>query len=65
MSALSPGKTMDLHHAIRTESCAGTMTPQRMCSGCRRRRSHTQFNGASLACIRCVRRTPLPIKEST
>ncbi len=63
MSSLSPGKTMDLHYRIKRDSCVGVITPQRMCSGCRRRRSHTQFIGAAIKCNQCVRRTPktLPI----
>jgi hypothetical protein len=38
---------------------------QRNCTGeCRRRKSITQFIGASTVCIRCTRRAPKPQEAS-
>ena len=53
-----PGKTMNEHYRIQGESSAGAVSPQRMCAGCRKRRSHMQFKGAANKCNQCVRRTP-------
>lgn len=59
-AALNPGATMARHHAIRTESIAGSYTPQRTCKGpCRKRRSLMQFKGANTMCNQCVRRAPV------
>ncbi len=56
---MNPGKTMDQHYRIQNESGAGVPSPQRHCQGeCKRRRSLTQFTGASLICKQCVKRTP-------
>lgn len=59
MSALDPGKTMNAHQALQTESQAGLYSPQRNCSGpCRKRKSHTQFTSGSTMCNQCTRRAP-------
>jgi hypothetical protein len=34
------------------------LSPMRKCTGCRIRRSITQFDQANAMCIRCARRTP-------
>jgi len=53
------GKVMSEHHRIQSESHAGAPSPQRQCTGtCGKRRSWTQFDGASTVCKQCVRRTP-------
>lgn len=49
--------TENLHRAIQRESSVGGYSPMRHCKGeCKRRRSITQFAGASQICMRCVRR---------
>lgn len=54
------GKIMERHCVLQAESNPGAYSPQRNCAGaCRRRRSHTQFDGASTACRQCVRRAPI------
>lgn len=53
-----PGKVMDHHNRIQRESHAGTITPQRKCVCCLKRRSITQFDGVADKCNQCVRRTP-------
>jgi hypothetical protein len=55
-----PGKVMDRHQHLQTESNPGRYTPQRNCTGCRKRKSIMQFDGASTSCRQCVRRTPKP-----
>ena len=61
MSAFNPGKTMDRHYQLQTESRAGSYNPVRKCAGaCKTRRSCTQFDDASAVCRRCVLRAPKP-----
>lgn len=54
-----PGKIMDRHLHLQTESNPGRYTPQRNCTGpCKKRKSTPQFDGDSTVCRQCVRRTP-------
>lgn len=57
MSAFNPGKTMDRHYQLQTESRAGSYNPVRKCAGaCGKRKSVGQFSSGSDVCLMCTRR---------
>lgn len=53
-----PGKVMQSHIDMKSESSVGVLSAMRTCEGCRKRKSIAQFTRSPAKCLQCVRRTP-------